>query len=125
MVTGGGSGLGLAIAKALVCNGAKVVIAGRDEIKLKNACAEIGASVHILLQIFHSLQNIPAFVEQLYQQVKSVDILVNNAGINLKKDALEVTDEEFKNISITNQQAVFALPEKLENGCCKYIKVVL
>ena len=38
-----------------------------------------------------------------------LDILVNNAGINLKKPALEVTDEEFSRIIHTNLHAVFAL----------------
>jgi NAD(P)-dependent dehydrogenase (short-subunit alcohol dehydrogenase family) len=38
-----------------------------------------------------------------------LDILVNNAGINMKKPALEVTDEDFSRIMHTNLNAVFAL----------------
>ena len=42
VVTGGGSGVGKAVAAALLAEGAKVVIAGRDEAKLDAAAAELG-----------------------------------------------------------------------------------
>ncbi|MFT4155839.1 SDR family NAD(P)-dependent oxidoreductase [Parafilimonas sp.] len=113
LVTGGGSGLGLAIAKALASNGAKVIIAGRDESKLQKACSEIGNGCSCISIDLSSLSAIPAFVEQLIQHSNTIDILVNNAGINMKKEALEVTDEEFQNIILTNQQAVFALTREV------------
>ena len=113
VVTGGGSGLGLAIAKALAGNGAKVIITGRDENKLQKACAEIGNACCYIPADLSQLQAIPAFVEQLIQRAETIDILVNNAGINMKKDALDVTDEEFQNIILTNQQAVFALTREI------------
>lgn len=42
LVTGGGSGFGFAIAKRFVECGAKVIITGRNEKKLKSAIASIG-----------------------------------------------------------------------------------
>jgi len=45
LVIGGGSGMGLAIADAAVREGARVVIAGRSESKLKAACEKIGTDV--------------------------------------------------------------------------------
>lgn len=44
VVVGGGSGIGLAVAKAAAAAGAKVVIAGRDAVKLAAAAREIGAN---------------------------------------------------------------------------------
>ena len=41
-VTGGGTGLGLACAKALVAEGARVVLAGRRQEVLEAAAAELG-----------------------------------------------------------------------------------
>ena len=113
LVTGGGSGLGLSIAKALACSGAKVIIVGRDENKLRKACDEIGNACSYISFDLSQLEKIPAFVEELTQQVKTIDILVNNAGINMKKDALDVTDEEFQKIIITNQQSVFSLTREI------------
>ncbi|MFT5253067.1 MAG: 3-oxoacyl-[acyl-carrier protein] reductase, partial [Flavobacteriales bacterium] len=43
LITGGSSGIGKETAKQFVARGAKVVITGRDENKLKKVADEIGA----------------------------------------------------------------------------------
>lgn len=115
LVTGGGGGLGLAISRALIMQGAKVIITGRDEEKLKKACNELGDACSYNIFDLEELANIPAFVEG----VGSIDILVNNAGINLKKEALSVTDEEFEKIIKVNQQAVFAITREVAKQMIK------
>ena len=42
IVTGGGSGLGYYIAKRSIAEGAKILITGRNEDKLKKAALELG-----------------------------------------------------------------------------------
>jgi NAD(P)-dependent dehydrogenase (short-subunit alcohol dehydrogenase family) len=42
-----------------------------------------------------------------------IDVLVNNAGINMKKEFIEVTDQEFQNIITTNLCAVFSLSREV------------
>lgn len=115
LVTGGGGGLGLAISRALIVQGAKVIITGRDEEKLKKACNELGYACSYSIFDLEELANIPAFVES----VGAIDILVNNAGINLKKEALSVTDEEFEKIVKVNQQAVFAITREVAKQMTK------
>ncbi|MCT9088375.1 SDR family oxidoreductase [Streptomyces sp. ASQP_92] len=48
VVTGASRGLGLASARALVADGAKVVVSGRDEKTLNEAAAELGPGAHPL-----------------------------------------------------------------------------
>ena len=49
LVTGGGSGIGKAIAKALLAEGCKVIINGRNEEKLNQAKSELGANVESIV----------------------------------------------------------------------------
>lgn len=113
LVTGGGKGLGLAIATALANAGAFVLITGRDEAAMQSACSTIGSKASYAVLDMAELGAIPAFVDKLVAERGSFDILVNNAGINLKKDFLELTDEEFDRIVKTNQYAVFAITREI------------
>ena len=113
LVTGGGKGLGLAITTALVKAGATVYITGRDEAALQQTVAALGSQCLYGLFDLADLDKIPAFVESLENNFGAIDILVNNAGINLKKDFLELTDEDFDRIIKTNQYAVFSLTREM------------
>jgi NAD(P)-dependent dehydrogenase (short-subunit alcohol dehydrogenase family) len=113
VVTGGGKGLGFAISEALIKAGAQVYITGRDEAALKKAAADLGSSCSYAVFDLSVIDAIPAFVEKLEKDFGAVDILVNNAGINLKKDFLELTDEDFDRIIKTNQYAVFSFTREV------------
>lgn len=109
LITGGGTGIGFDIARCMVQAGARVVITGRREEPLREAVEKLGESAHYLTNDVSNLSSLDALVEQIETTLGPIDILVNNAGINLKKPALEVTDEEFSRIIQTNLNAVFAL----------------
>ncbi|MHA4845937.1 SDR family NAD(P)-dependent oxidoreductase [Flavitalea antarctica] len=109
LVTGGGTGLGLAISTAMVDAGAKVVIVGRREEMLKEACGSLGTNASYKVFDIANLEHIPAFAREVEGEVGKVDVLVNNAGINMKKEFLDVTDADFESIMRINQQAAFAL----------------
>jgi len=113
VVTGGGKGLGLAIATALIKAGAAVYITGREEDALKQTAAALGSNCSYSVFDLADLDKIPAFTAALENSFGPVDILVNNAGINLKKDFLTVTDEEFERIIRTNQSAVFSFTREI------------
>ena len=109
LVTGGGTGIGLEIARCMAQAGATVVITGRREAVLKEAVEELGDSVEYLVNDITDLGSIDGLVAQIEATYGPLDVLVNNAGINLKKPALEVTDEEFSRVLHTNLHSVFAL----------------
>ena len=109
LVTGGGTGIGLEIARCMAEAGASVVITGRREMVLQAAVAELGDSAEYVVNDITDLGAIDGLVAQIEATYGPLDILVNNAGINLKKPALEVTDEEFSRILHTNLHSVFAL----------------
>ncbi|HMI68329.1 MAG TPA: SDR family oxidoreductase, partial [Cyclobacteriaceae bacterium] len=113
IVTGGASGLGLAIAGKLISRGIFTVITGRDERKLKEAKTSLGELCLPLVMDMNCLDRIPGHIRDLAAQCGRIDILVNNAGINLKKDLVEVTDEEFHQILLTNLISVIAISREV------------
>ncbi|MDR7212224.1 SDR family oxidoreductase [Flavobacterium piscis] len=108
IVTGGNSGLGFATAKKLCDNGIKTYIIGRSKDKTEEACKEIGPNAIPVIYDLNNLAGISAMIENLIKE-NSIDILVNNAGINLKKEFLDVTDEDFLSVIHTNLLSVFAV----------------
>ena len=121
IVTGGGSGIGLAIARKFTENGIRTLILGRDPEKLKSAKKTLGALCEEIRIDLDQLSTLPGLVTDIVNRFGPVNILVNNAGVNLKKDFTEVTDEEFRQVLLTNVAAVFALSREvvknmLENG---------
>lgn len=113
LITGGGTGIGLDMAKCFVQSGATVIITGRREEVLKEAVAEIGSSSHYVVNDVSDLSQTKTLVEIIIAKFGKIDVLVNNAGINMKKHAVEVSDEDFSRIIQTNLNAVFALTREV------------
>lgn len=79
-VAAGTAGLGLGTAKALAQDGVKVVICGRDEMKLQRALAEIGHGAQGFVCDVSTDVGGREFVERAISVLGSVDILVANGG---------------------------------------------
>ncbi|MET7254936.1 SDR family NAD(P)-dependent oxidoreductase [Dyadobacter jiangsuensis] len=109
LVTGGGSGIGFYIAQCLAQAGAQLVITGRREEVLKEALPKLGANARYFVNDITDLKSLPALIETIEAEVGEIDILVNNAGINMKKHAIEVSDEDFDRVIQTNLHAVFSI----------------
>ncbi|WP_187262494.1 SDR family NAD(P)-dependent oxidoreductase [Pontibacter beigongshangensis] len=124
IVTGGGSGLGYAIVEKFVRNNIRTIIIGRDEQKLQRAREAFGEMVTSISFDLSNLDGIPGLVKEIAAEFGRIDILVNNAGVNMKKPFVEVTDEDFQKVLLTNVTAVFALSREVvkvmlpqEQGC--------
>ncbi|MDB5209010.1 MAG: short-chain dehydrogenase/reductase [Flavisolibacter sp.] len=113
IVTGGGSGIGLAIAEKFVQAGIHTIIVGRDQGKLDAAKEKLGELCEPFPCDLTDLTAIPKLVNNIIQKHGQIDVLVNNAGINMKKEFIEVTDEDFQRIIMTNVTAVFALSREV------------
>jgi NAD(P)-dependent dehydrogenase (short-subunit alcohol dehydrogenase family) len=109
LITGGGSGIGFYIAQCMIQAGAKVVITGRREGVLEGAVATLGDNSSYFVNDITDLKSIPALIADIEAKTGDIDILINNAGINMKKHAVEVTDDDFDRIIQTNLHAVFSI----------------
>ena len=113
LITGGGTGIGFDIAKCFLASGATVVITGRREEVLKEAVANLGAGAHYAVNDVSDLSLTAQLVSDLVAKHGGIDILVNNAGINMKRPAVEVSDDDFANIINVNLNAVFSLTREV------------
>ena len=114
LITGGGSGIGFDIARCMVQAGATVIITGRREQPLKDAVAtltegEFAKAAHYVVNDVTERAALESMVQNVETTYGPIDVLVNNAGINMKKPALEVTDDDFDRIVHTNLNSVFTL----------------
>ena len=125
VITGGGSGLGYAMAKKFVSEGAKVVISGRNESKLKKAVESLGTDkcqyiVADVCDVNHSAD----FLEQVKQKLGGcIDCCVSNAGVSLHENNFtNVTVEGFDKQFDTKFRAGYLLGKaflemKTSEGC--------
>ncbi|MEX2601877.1 MAG: SDR family oxidoreductase [Balneolaceae bacterium] len=119
LITGGGTGLGFGISRAFTDAGAHVMITGRREKVLAQACQKLGDHARYTAHDITDLASIPGLVNQLESEWGAIDILVNNAGINMKKEPLEVTDQEFSSIIQTNLNGLFAMTREVSKRMVK------
>ena len=132
VVTGGGSGVGAAVAAALIKGGAKVVISGRDEKKLRATAESLGGTNDVLTVPCDVADpnQCALLIEAATSQFRRVDILVNNAGANIKHRAIrELTVEAWDQLIRTNLDGAFyciraVLPQMLSRKDGVIVNVV-
>lgn len=85
LITGGSRGIGYAVAEAYLREGAKVVICGRDQARLKEAAARLSplGEIQAILCDISDLDQVEAMVAQTIARFGRIDILINNAGISM------------------------------------------
>ena len=101
VITGGSRGLGEAMAKALAGAGAQVALVARSRVRLEQVRDEITASGGAA-EVFPADVTKENEVQELAGAVKarfgSPQILINSAGINLRKNLVDFTLEEFRSV---------------------------
>jgi 3-oxoacyl-[acyl-carrier protein] reductase len=117
IVTGGSKGIGLATAHVLAREGARVVIAARDEHALDKAARDIRQDTDGAVETMAAdvtkppdLDRIAAFTREHFG---SADILINNAGTGTYKPFLEVTDDDLRYGMAINFFAQFRLAQRV------------
>ena len=110
LITGGNSGIGAATARLFAAEGASVVITGRSESRGNRVLAEIQAAGGEALWIACDVRNAEEArraVQWTQREFGRLDILFNNAGIILRKNVLDMSEEEWDNNLDTNLKSAF------------------
>ena len=109
VIIGGTSGLGRSIAGSLAASGADVVASGRRMDLVDKVAGELAATGRRTLRQGVDVSDrgsIDALRDAVVGELGRVDILVNAAGRTLKKEAANVTEQDWGNIIDTNLTGV-------------------
>ena len=107
LVTGGGTGIGKAIAKAMIEQGAKVIIIGRKENSLLEAQSELGTNVETMVCDVTDESQVNKVYENIVKDYGKLNILINNAGMAARGKAYEMSYDMWKKVVDVNLNGAF------------------
>lgn len=124
LITGGSLGLGRSTALLFAQEGAKVVITGRNEDRLKNAVEEAsgkGLELDYLVSDVSKEDDCKEAVDYTINKYGKIDILFNNAGILFAKNTADTDADEWSKIFDINVKGTFmmskyTIPHMLEKN---------
>ena len=101
VITGGSRGLGEAMAKALAHDGAQIALVARDRVrmeKVRDAIASQGGVAEVFVADVTQEQRVAKLAEGVTARFGKPQILINSAGINLRKNLVDFTLDEFRSV---------------------------
>ncbi len=117
LIVGGTGGIGKAIAEAFISSGAKVVISGTTESKIRKTVEELGINAKGI-QI--DLNQVSLFDEKIAHVIEQfpenrIDILVNCAGVHGDQKFGNVSEETYDMVMNTNLKGLFFMTQEVGN----------
>ncbi|HEX3682680.1 MAG TPA: SDR family NAD(P)-dependent oxidoreductase [Bryobacteraceae bacterium] len=112
LITGASKGLGKAMALALAGAGATLALVSRDAEKLHSVAQEVesaGGSAAVFVADVTREEDIRRLESSISGQLGRVQILINNAGINIRKNLIDFSLEEWRSVLDTNLTSVFLM----------------
>lgn len=110
IITGGATGIGKATSLLFAKEGAKVIIASRNEKNGDNIVREIkkkkGQAEFIKTDVSKE-NDIKSLILNVIKKYKKIDILFNNAGIESSTNVIDTELEDWENMIHTNLRSVY------------------
>lgn len=101
LITGSGSGIGYALAEGLAAAGAKIILNGRNELKLLDAERKLKKKgffvTHLVFDVTSKDEAFSA-IRQYEETEGSIDILINNAGISIRENFEDFPEDKWKQV---------------------------
>lgn len=101
-ITGASAGIGAATARAVVAEGASVVLGARRVDRLEDLAAELGPKAAVVEMDVREPADSQRLVAEALARFGGLDALVANAGIGAYGGIMDLTDEKLKTMMDTN-----------------------
>ncbi len=112
-ITGASSGIGRALAMGWASQGARLILSGRDEARLKEVAEESGVETLILPFEVRDETAMQAAVAKAIDWSGGIDVLVNNAGISQRSQAVHTSMQVYNDIIGIDLLAPIALTQAI------------
>ena len=99
VITGASSGIGAALAKQLGSKGQQLVLAARRENELREVARQAGTRALVVPTDVTRRGDVENLCSQALEEYGHVDVWVNNAGQGITKSVLDLTDQDFDEIT--------------------------
>jgi NAD(P)-dependent dehydrogenase (short-subunit alcohol dehydrogenase family) len=112
LISGASKGLGRAMALALSEAGAVVALVSRDTEKLHGVKREIetsGGAAKVFVADVTKEENVRSLESEVSAHLGKVQILINNAGINVRKNLVDFSLDEWRSVLEANLTSVFLM----------------
>ncbi|MGD0360356.1 MAG: SDR family NAD(P)-dependent oxidoreductase [Bryobacteraceae bacterium] len=112
LITGASRGLGKAMALALAGEGASIALVARDREALQKTAEEVwstGAGAQVFQADVTREEQVLRLEREVAEAFGRVQILINNAGINIRKQLIEFTLDEWRRVVDTSLTSTFLM----------------
>lgn len=112
VITGGSRGLGEAMAKALAEAGAQIALVARDRERLdgvRDAIAGNGGTAAVFTADVTQEKDVAALASAVQERFGHAQILINSAGINIRKNLVDFSLEEFRSVIDASLTSTFLM----------------
>ena len=116
LVTGASQGLGAAIALRLARDGYDVAVTELTKAPLDDILSKLtsaGARAEGIVLDLRAQSRIESAVGEAVQAFGELDVLVNNAAVTLRRDAIDVTREEWRDVMDVNLTGTFFMCQQM------------
>lgn len=119
LVTGSTGGIGQALARGLCESGARVILNGRDAVKLERQAREFKDHGYDVYRQAFDITNsgeITKAIDEINQSIGSIDLLINNAGITVRSPLEDFRDSDWETIINVNLTGAYKLSKAVAKG---------
>src|SRR5580704_12496286 len=119
VITGGSRGLGEAMAKALSEAGANIALVARDSKRLalvRDDLTASGGTAAIFTADVTQEEEVASVTEAVTERFGAPQILINNAGINIRKNLVDYSLDEFRSVLDTSLISTFLMSRAFVPG---------
>lgn len=109
LITGATGGIGEKIARVFHESGAKVILSGRNEEKLKKLTDELGSKAEYLICDLANNEQVTNLIDDAHKIHEKLDVLICNAGVTKDGLLLRMKDDDFDSVIETNLKSTFIL----------------